>query len=106
MSRIDLPFASMLYSPFRLCIVTFGRTFYHDVRPDDRFAPFICNDTGHFPVLRHWNGALRRFGPTFPRVILSLKIKIGLPGDLVQYAVDGNVLNFKLCTFQLRDGFS
>lgn len=26
------------------------------------------------------------------RVILSLKIKIGLPGDLVQYAVDGSVL--------------
>ena len=38
MSRIDLPFASMLYSPFRSVTVPFGRTFYHDVRPDDRFA--------------------------------------------------------------------
>ena len=62
------------------------------IRSDDRFAPFICNDTGHFSVLRHRNGGVARVSETDGyRVILPLKIKIGLPGDLVQYAVDGSV---------------
>ena len=44
-------------------------------------------------VLRHRNGGVARVSEIDGyRVILSLKIKIGLPGDLVQYAVDGSVL--------------
>ena len=81
MSRIDFTVRLDAILTVQVGNCPFGRTFYHDVRPDDRFALFICNDTGHFPVLCHWNGGVARISETDGyRVILSLKNKDWLAG--------------------------